>query len=128
MNAGSRDGFTLVELLVVVVVIGVLAAMAIPKFNSTKGKANFAAMRSDLHNLGVTEESYFVDHQRYSTNLDSLGARFSPGVVLEVKEASLTGWSATAYHPSSWPRLCSIYFGSATAVTPATTPGAVACN
>jgi type IV pilus assembly protein PilA len=128
MHTRFRGGFTLVELLVVVVVIGVLAAMAIPRFQTTKGKANFAALRSDLHNLGVTEESYFADHQRYSTSLDSLGARFSPGVVLEVKEASLTGWSATAYHPTSYPRLCAIYFGTASAVAPATAPGAVACN
>jgi hypothetical protein len=42
--------------------------MAIPRFQTTKGKANFAALRSDLHNLGVTEESYFADHQRYSTS------------------------------------------------------------
>ena len=128
MRKTHRSGFTLVELLVVVVVVGILAAMAIPRFNSTKGKAHFAALESDLHNLMVTEESYFVDHRRYSTSLDSLGAHFSPGVVLVVHEATLTGWSASAYHPSSWPRMCAMYFGSAAAVTPATQQGTVACN
>jgi type IV pilus assembly protein PilA len=128
MRSTNRSGFTLVELLIVVVIVGILAAMAIPRFNSTKGKANFAALRSDLHNLAVTQESFFVDAQRYSTNLDSLGAKFSPGVVLEVKEASLTGWSASAYHPSSWPRTCAVYFGTAAVVAPATSPGAVGCD
>jgi len=53
----QRRGFTLIELLIVVVIIGILAAMAIPKFMNTKGKANFAAMKSDLHNLTTAEES-----------------------------------------------------------------------
>jgi type IV pilus assembly protein PilA len=128
MRQAHRSGFTLIELLVVVVVVGILAAMAIPKFNSTKGKANLSALRSDLHNLMVTEESYFIDHRQYSTNLDSLGVRFSRGVVLTVHEASLTGWSASAYHPSSWPRTCALYFGSAAPVTPASSPGTVSCN
>lgn len=124
----SRSGFTLIELLVVVVVIGILAAMAIPRFNNTKGRANFTAIKADLRNLALAEETFFVDHSKYSGELDSLTVKLSPGVVLSVVEATNGGWSATAYHPASWPRTCAIFFGNAAVVSPASSQGVVGCN
>jgi prepilin-type N-terminal cleavage/methylation domain-containing protein len=124
----SRSGFTLVELLVVVVVIGILAAMAIPRFNNTKGRANFSAIKADLRNLALAEESFFVDRSTYSADLDSLKVTLSPGVVLSVVEATNGGWSAKAHHPSSWPRTCAIFFGNAAVVAPATSQGVVGCD
>jgi prepilin-type N-terminal cleavage/methylation domain-containing protein len=47
----GRKGFTLIERLIVVVIIGILAAIAIPKFANTKEKAVVASMKSDLRNL-----------------------------------------------------------------------------
>ena len=81
-----RRGFTLIELLIVVVIIGILAALAIPKFASTKGKAHFAAMKSDLHNLTTAEESFFYDHARYTAALDSVGFTGSHGDVIAITE------------------------------------------
>ena len=83
----SQRGFTLIELLIVVVIIGILAAIAIPKFAATKGKAYYAAMKSDLHNLTTAEESFFYDHTRYSARLDSVGFTGSHGDSLTVLEA-----------------------------------------
>jgi type IV pilus assembly protein PilA len=123
-----RSGFTLVELLIVVVVIGILAAMAIPKFQSTKGKAYLASVKSDLKNLSTAEESFFYEHRTYSTDLDSLKAVYSHGVILTVVNATASGWSATAYHPSSWPHTCALFYGSIGAVAPATVEGEIACN
>jgi type II secretion system protein G len=127
-RTNRSSGFTLVELLIVVVVIGILAAMAIPKFQSTKGKAYLASVKSDLKNLSTAEESYFYDHRTYSTDLDSLKAVSSHGVVLTVVNATASGWSATAYHPNSWPHTCALFFGSVAAVAPATLEGQIACN
>jgi prepilin-type N-terminal cleavage/methylation domain-containing protein len=124
----SRSGFTLVELMVVVVVVGILGTMAMPRFNNTKGRANFTAIKADLRNLALAEEAYFVDHSHYTAALDSMRVKLSPGVVLSVVEATNGGWSATAYHPSSWPRTCAIFFGSAAVVAPASAQGVVGCN
>ena len=123
-----RLGFTLIELLIVCVIIGILAAIAVVAFGSTKGKANFAAMRSDLHNLSTMEEGFFYEHRSYSADLDSLKAKLSPGVQMVINEATPSGWSATATHPESYPHLCSLFYGAASPVVPATVDGVVACQ
>jgi prepilin-type N-terminal cleavage/methylation domain-containing protein len=122
-----RSGFTLVELLLVVVIIGILAAMAIPKFRATKNKAYFATIKSDLKNLSTAEESFFYERRRYSDNLDSLKARGSRGVVLTITLDG-PGWQATAYHPDSWPHTCALYYGTTNPIAPATMEGVIACN
>src|SRR3981189_2606836 len=62
----NRKGFKLIELLIVVVIIGILAAIAIPKFANTKAKAYIASIKSDLRNLVTAEEAYFADSVKYS--------------------------------------------------------------
>jgi Tfp pilus assembly protein PilE len=57
----------LIELLIVVVIIGILAASAIPKFANTKSKAYVTAMKSDLRNLVTAEEAFFSDSTYYTT-------------------------------------------------------------
>jgi type IV pilus assembly protein PilA len=123
-----RRGFTLIELLIVVVIIGILAAIAIPKFAATKGKAYYAGMQSDLHNLTTAQESYFYDHSAYTNALDSLQFNTSHGDVVVVTFADVSGWAATATNPDSYPHFCALFMGSATAVAPATVAGVVACQ
>jgi prepilin-type N-terminal cleavage/methylation domain-containing protein len=124
----TRRGFTLIELLIVVVIIGILAAIAIPKFQATKGKAYFAGMRSDLHNLTTAEEAYFYDHSAYSASLDSVQFKPSKGDSVIIVEATVSGWSATSQNPLSYPHFCALFLGNATPVAPATDAGVVACQ
>ena len=65
MPSNARRGYTLIEVLIVVVIIGVLAAIAIPKFSETKRKAQVAAMKSALRRARVEAESYFAVNNTY---------------------------------------------------------------
>jgi prepilin-type N-terminal cleavage/methylation domain-containing protein len=129
MALRTRRGFTLIELLIVVVIIGIVAAIAIPKFNNTKGKANAAALRSDLRNLASAQEAYFYEHSAYADSPALLKMNSSPGVILTIISATSSGWSAKVTHPQSYPLTCAIYAGTvASPPVPATAEGLVACQ
>jgi len=128
MTNTRKSGFTLIELLIVVVIIGILAAIAIPKFASTKGQAFLAAMRTDLRNLATAQESYYSGANSYGNNLSQLNFNASPGVTITIPEATPGGWSAAATHQSLGAETCTVYFGTATAISPATLEGRITCN
>lgn len=55
----KEDGFTLIEILVVILIIGILASIAIPVFLNQRKKANDAAIASDLRNVAIAIETHF---------------------------------------------------------------------
>ena len=123
-----RHGFTLIELMIVVLIIGILAAIAIPKFQNTKGKANAASMKSDLHGLALTQENYFYEKSTYADNLTDLNFTPTRGVTVTITEANASGWAATSWHPLASPLVCGLYMGS---VTPPLSPmveGVISCQ
>src|SRR5206468_10451933 len=98
------------ELLIVVVIIGILAAIAIPKFANTKEKAYLASMKSDLRNLITAEEAYFADSVKYTSNLGTQYATTS-GVVGPTIAVTADGFTATVSHTTTT-KTCAIYVGS----------------
>jgi type IV pilus assembly protein PilA len=128
MSVKRAAGFTLIELLIVVVIIGILAMIAIPKFQNTKGKANLAAIKSDLRNLTTAEEAYLFDNDTYTSVDSALAYSTSPGVVIVITNATVSGWSATATHPASYPLTCGIFVGNVPAQPPATIEGLIGCQ
>jgi len=80
-----------------IIAIGIIAAIAIPKFANTKQKAYVAEMKADLRNLATAEEAYRQGHPSYQSQLGALpGFTLSHGVTL-VKpiDAGTDGWTAT---------------------------------
>jgi type II secretion system protein G len=70
-----KNGFTLMEVMVVVVIIGVLVAIALSNFiASSKKRALEASLTSNMRTLQVMLETYRVDWQAYPQNVSELGA------------------------------------------------------
>ncbi len=124
----SRRGFTLIEILMVVVIIGVLAALAIPKFSRTKSMTYSASIKQDLRTLSVAQEDYFLEKNFYAPNTSFLNFLHSPGVTITITESSTMGWSATGVHPLAFPITCAVFWGPVSPVTPATVEGQVDCQ
>jgi len=61
----TRNGFTLIELMIVVVIIGILAALAIPKFLKVTGKAKVAEAKTILKEIFTLEKAHFNEHDYY---------------------------------------------------------------
>ena len=61
----QQTGFTIVELLIVIVVIGILAAITIVAFNGIQNRTHNASVTSDLNNFNKQVQLYYVDNQRY---------------------------------------------------------------
>ena len=68
----DEDGFTLIELMVVVLIIAILLAIAIPTFLGARARAQNRAAQSNLRNVLTAEKTYYTDAQSYAD--DSGGA------------------------------------------------------
>ena len=66
----NNKGFTLVELMIVVAIIGILAAIAIPQFSAYRAKAFNSAAQSDLKNFKTAMEASLADNQAYPVIAD----------------------------------------------------------
>jgi prepilin-type N-terminal cleavage/methylation domain-containing protein len=110
MERHGWNGFTIVELLLVLAIVAILAAIALPRFGETQQRAYEATMRSDLDALVGAQESYRVTNgTEYAGSLEELGALFSPSeaVTITILGADASSWSAEATHNGST-QTCSI--------------------
>jgi len=82
-----RDGFTLVELLIVISLISILAAMGLVQYRNSVVSAREATLKTDLFRMRDAIDQYYADKTKYPSSLDSL---VSEGYLRKVPEDPIT--------------------------------------
>ena len=122
------NGFTIVELLVVIVVIGILAAITIVSYTGISSKATASALQSDLASAKKQLSLYYVDHGAYPTSLDGsncpTGSAPSPDTKYCLKASTGNTFTYSSPSPYTWFTLTATNTASSTvySVTNNSTP------
>jgi prepilin-type N-terminal cleavage/methylation domain-containing protein len=120
----DRKGFTIVELMATVAILGLLASMAILKTRETRDKALRAGMLVDLRTLVSAQEGFFSANRDYAGGIAGQEVAGTGGAgkaalaasnkdVITVKYRGTDGWSATVTNTrlSSTPKTCGVFIG-----------------
>lgn len=132
------SGFTLLQDMVMLVVIGLLAGISVTAASDVRARAGYAALRSELERVAELQEAYREarvdprDGPRYA-NLsqlrDQMGFTPGPDIIVRIRPGA-NGWSARARH-ARLPRRsqCALFMGSGSRpFPPSTTAGVLSCR
>src|SRR6201995_4112909 len=90
--ANRQSGFTLLELIIVIAIIGILATIAMPALHNVPIRAKESVLKNNLHTLRDMIDQYYGDKGKYPT---SLGALVNAGYGRQLPAAPLTKRSET---------------------------------
>ena len=101
----DQKGFTLIELMIVIAIIGILAAIAIPQFSAYRKRSYDSSAQSDLRNAATAQEAYYVDNSTYCNDTATLigptyGLYLSNRVEFTIGSVDVSRYVMRSWHPS----------------------------
>jgi type IV pilus assembly protein PilA len=98
-----EDGFTLIELMVVVLIIAILIAIAIPTFLGARARAQDRAAQSSLRNSVTAAKAIFTDNEDYADATDAALAAGEPALVFKASAVPSTDQNMVSVNPGTTP-------------------------
>lgn len=68
----KNKGYTLIELLIVIIIVGILSAIALPSFLNQASKARASEAKVNISTVNRTQQTYYLEHQEFADDLDKL--------------------------------------------------------
>lgn len=115
----NQKGFSLVELMIVVAIIGILATVAIPNYQRFQSRAKTSEAKANLSGVYAAEKAYFAEYSIYNTRFDAIG--FTPEGNLNYRVGFAANFPLLANQPQQGPQgldTCNVTSAN----------GAAACN
>lgn len=86
----NKKAFTLLELLVVVLIIGILAAIALPQYKYSKYRTEYAELETIVKTLAQAGEMYYLTHNEFPNSFDQLDVEFPGNITTENSSSNYT--------------------------------------
>ena len=127
----KRTGFTLIEIMIVTVIIGVLVLFAVPQLRGYRERAIIVSMMAELRDLQLSQEAFYTKNFEFAASLAEL-TEFAQSIDIAItfQDNNRLGWTAQTAHTATAVR-CSVFVGRLEAVVPlppATDEGVVECT
>jgi type IV pilus assembly protein PilA len=129
----EEDAFSLIELLVVLIIIGILAAIAIASFTGQQNKAHDAEAKSAARSAQLAMETYYVDHKSYTgatvSDLQSVQPSLADAPGLAIQQATSNQYELSTSSTSTSPVTFTVTRSAGGTTTHSCTPAnAGGCN
>lgn len=105
INGKFNSGFTLLEILIVIVIVGLLALVIVPNLFSGPARARDSQRKADLRTIKTALESYYNDNNSYPPNLQTLTQSTTPylkSLPTDPKTKQIYAYTTTGNPPSNF--------------------------